>query len=164
MAFMENNFHISCSFYSLVSPAILYECVKCIYTVHPKSDLLEKAAKCIGNFVLSPKINLKYLGKRSFFDLEDQWWFAVVNQFILCHKGLKALTYVVQQDPKLALQHQVTIIECLDHTDLIIKREVRQTSVMAGFENLQSSTMGFVPADAGAALPNHKLPERHGHC
>lgn len=44
-------------------PAILYECVKCIYTVHPKSDLLEKAAKCIGNFVLSPKINLKYLGK-----------------------------------------------------------------------------------------------------
>lgn len=45
-------------------PAILYECVKCIYTIHPKSNLLEKAAKCIGNFVLSPKINLKYLGKR----------------------------------------------------------------------------------------------------
>uniref|UniRef100_A0A3B3U3P4 AP-4 complex subunit epsilon n=1 Tax=Poecilia latipinna TaxID=48699 RepID=A0A3B3U3P4_9TELE len=76
---------------------ILYECVKCIYTIHPKSGLLEKAAKCIGNFVLSPKINLKYL--------------------------LKALTYVVQQDPKLALQHQMTIIECLDHSDLIIKRE-----------------------------------------
>lgn len=52
------------SFYSLISPAILYECVKCIYTVYPKTDLLEKAAKCIGNFVLSPKINLKYLGKR----------------------------------------------------------------------------------------------------
>ncbi|XP_068168108.1 AP-4 complex subunit epsilon-1 [Antennarius striatus] len=81
-----------------ITYAILFECVKCIYTVHPKSDLLEKAAKCIGNFVLSPKINLKYL-------------------------GLKALTYVVQQDPKLALQHQMTIIECLDHTDLIIKRE-----------------------------------------
>lgn len=81
-----------------ITYAILYECVKCIYTIHPKSDLLEKAAKCIGNFVLSPKINLKYL-------------------------GLKALTYVVQQDPKLALQHQMTIIECLDHTDLIIKRE-----------------------------------------
>lgn len=48
--------------YSFFS-AILFECVKCIYTVHPKSDLLEKAAKCIGNFVLSPKINLKYLGK-----------------------------------------------------------------------------------------------------
>lgn len=45
-------------------PAILYECVKCIYTIHPKSELLEKAAKCIGNFVLSPKINLKYLGKK----------------------------------------------------------------------------------------------------
>nr|XP_046249245.1 AP-4 complex subunit epsilon-1 [Scatophagus argus] len=81
-----------------ITYAILYECVKCIYTVHPKSDLLEKAAKCIGNFVLSSKINLKYL-------------------------GLKALTYVVQQDPKLALQHQMTIIECLDHPDLIIKRE-----------------------------------------
>ncbi|KAM8890736.1 AP-4 complex subunit epsilon-1 isoform 1-T1 [Spinachia spinachia] len=81
-----------------ITYAILYECVKCIYTIHPKSELLEKAAKCIGNFVLSTKINLKYL-------------------------GLKALTYVVQQDPKLALQHQMTIIECLDHPDLIIKRE-----------------------------------------
>uniref|UniRef100_A0AAQ5ZFI9 AP-4 complex subunit epsilon n=1 Tax=Amphiprion ocellaris TaxID=80972 RepID=A0AAQ5ZFI9_AMPOC len=81
-----------------ITYAILYECVKCVYTIHPKSELLEKAAKCIGNFVLSPKINLKYL-------------------------GLKALTYVVQQDPKLALQHQMTIIECLDHPDLIIKRE-----------------------------------------
>ncbi|XP_034735929.1 AP-4 complex subunit epsilon-1 [Etheostoma cragini] len=81
-----------------ITYAILYECVKCIYTIHPKSELLEKAAKCIGSFVLSPKINLTYL-------------------------GLKALTYVVQQDPKLALQHQMTIIECLDHPDLIIKRE-----------------------------------------
>ena len=44
-------------------PAILFECVKTIYTIHPKAELLEKAAKCIGNFVLSPKINLKYLGK-----------------------------------------------------------------------------------------------------
>nr|XP_023991398.1 AP-4 complex subunit epsilon-1 [Salvelinus alpinus] len=78
--------------------AILFECVKTIYTVHPKSQLLEKAAECIGNFVLSPKINLKYL-------------------------GLKALTYVVQQDANLALPHQMTIIECLDHSDVIIKRE-----------------------------------------
>ncbi|KAF3830523.1 hypothetical protein GH733_004342 [Mirounga leonina] len=37
--------------------------------------------------------------------------------------GLKALTYVIQQDPTLALQHQMTIIECLDHPDPIIKRE-----------------------------------------
>lgn len=78
--------------------AILFECVKTVYTIYPKSDLLEKAAKCIGKFVLSPKINLKYL-------------------------GLKALTYVIQQDPNLALQHQMTIIECLDHSDPIIKRE-----------------------------------------
>uniref|UniRef100_A0A4W5RCD3 AP-4 complex subunit epsilon n=1 Tax=Hucho hucho TaxID=62062 RepID=A0A4W5RCD3_9TELE len=81
-----------------ITYAILYECVKTIYTVHPKSQLLEKAAECIGNFVLSPKINLKYL-------------------------GLKALTYVVQQDANLALPHQITIIECLDHSDVIIKRE-----------------------------------------
>uniref|UniRef100_A0A670KJX8 AP-4 complex subunit epsilon n=1 Tax=Podarcis muralis TaxID=64176 RepID=A0A670KJX8_PODMU len=81
-----------------ITYAILFECVQTIYTIYPKSDLLEKAAKCIGKFVLSPKINLKYL-------------------------GLKALTYVVQQDPALALQHQMTIIECLDHPDPIIKRE-----------------------------------------
>ncbi|XP_010158629.1 PREDICTED: AP-4 complex subunit epsilon-1 [Eurypyga helias] len=81
-----------------VTYAILFECVQTIYTIYPKSELLEKAAKCIGKFVLSPKINLKYL-------------------------GLKALTYVIQQDPSLALQHQMTIIECLDHPDPIIKRE-----------------------------------------
>ncbi|KAG9489346.1 hypothetical protein GDO78_005373 [Eleutherodactylus coqui] len=81
-----------------VTYAILFECVQTIYTIYPKSDLFEKAAKCIGKFVLSPKINLKYL-------------------------GLKALTYVIQQDPNLALQHQMTIIECLDHPDPIIKRE-----------------------------------------
>ncbi|XP_076846996.1 AP-4 complex subunit epsilon-1 isoform X2 [Brachyhypopomus gauderio] len=81
-----------------ITYAILYECVKAIYTIHPKAELLEKAAKCIGNFVLSPKINLKYL-------------------------GLKALTYVVQHDASLALQHQMTILECLDHSDLLIKRE-----------------------------------------
>ncbi|XP_073720644.1 AP-4 complex subunit epsilon-1-like isoform X1 [Misgurnus anguillicaudatus] len=81
-----------------ITYAILYECVKTTYTICPKADLLEKAARCIGNFVLSPKINLKYL-------------------------GLKALTYVVQHDAKLALQHQMTIIECLDHSDYTIKRE-----------------------------------------
>ncbi|KAL0968795.1 hypothetical protein UPYG_G00271980 [Umbra pygmaea] len=80
-----------------ITYAILYECVKSIYTVFPKAELLEKAAKCIGNFVQSPKINLKYL-------------------------GLKALTYVVTQDANLALPHQMTIIECLDHSDIIIKR------------------------------------------
>ncbi|XP_006831714.1 PREDICTED: AP-4 complex subunit epsilon-1 [Chrysochloris asiatica] len=81
-----------------VTYAILFECVHTIYSIYPKSELLEKAARCIGKFVLSPKINLKYL-------------------------GLKALTYVIQQDPSLALQHQMTIIECLDHPDPIIKRE-----------------------------------------
>ncbi|KAF5908276.1 AP-4 complex subunit epsilon-1, partial [Clarias magur] len=44
-----------------ITYAILYECVKAIYTVYPKAELLEKAARCIGNFVMSPKINLKYL-------------------------------------------------------------------------------------------------------
>ncbi|XP_029289654.1 AP-4 complex subunit epsilon-1 [Cottoperca gobio] len=97
-----------------ITYAILYECVKCIYTIDPKSDLLEKAAKCIGNFVLSPKINLKYL-------------------------GLKALTYVVQQDPKLALQHQMTIIECLDHPDLIIKRETLE--ILFRITNAQNVTV-----------------------
>ncbi|XP_030902024.1 AP-4 complex subunit epsilon-1 isoform X2 [Melopsittacus undulatus] len=81
-----------------ITYAILSECVQTIYTIYPNSELLEKAAKCIGKFVLSPKINLKYL-------------------------GLKALTYVIHQDPNLALQHQMTIIECLDHPDPIVKRE-----------------------------------------
>lgn len=54
---------IHINFVSSPPAAILFECVQTIYTIHPKSELLEKAAKCIGKFVLSPKINLKYLGK-----------------------------------------------------------------------------------------------------
>ncbi|KAI4568220.1 hypothetical protein MJT46_008018 [Ovis ammon polii x Ovis aries] len=90
-----------------VTYAILFECVHTVYSIYPKSELLEKAAKCIGKFVLSPKINLKYL-------------------------GLKALTYVIQQDPTLALQHQMTIIECLDHPDPIIKRETMNAVFSVG--------------------------------
>ncbi|KAI4583244.1 hypothetical protein MJG53_008457 [Ovis ammon polii x Ovis aries] len=90
-----------------VTYAILFECVHTVYSIYPKSELLEKAAKCIGRFVLSPKINLKYL-------------------------GLKALTYVIQQDPTLALQHQMTIIECLDHPDPIIKRETMNAVFSVG--------------------------------
>ncbi|KAK3526291.1 hypothetical protein QTP70_022699 [Hemibagrus guttatus] len=97
-----------------ITYAILYECVKAIYTVYPKSQLLEKAARCIGNFVLSPKINLKYL-------------------------GLKALTYVVQYDANLALQHQMTIIESLDHTDLIIRRETLE--LLFRITNAQNATV-----------------------
>ncbi|EDL80098.1 similar to Adapter-related protein complex 4 epsilon 1 subunit (Epsilon subunit of AP-4) (predicted), isoform CRA_a [Rattus norvegicus] len=46
--------------------------------------------------------------------------------------GLKALTYVIQQDPSLALQHQITIIECLDHPDPIIKRETMNAVFSVG--------------------------------
>ena len=62
----ESVWRTQCCTNAFISPisAILYECVKTIYTIHPKSELLEKAAKCIGKFVLSPKINLKYLGMR----------------------------------------------------------------------------------------------------
>ncbi|XP_072889252.1 AP-4 complex subunit epsilon-1 [Hemitrygon akajei] len=81
-----------------ITYAILFECIQTVYTIHPKSELLEKAAVCTAKFILSPKNNLKYL-------------------------GLKALTYVIQQDLNLVLQHQLTIIECLDHPDPIIKRE-----------------------------------------
>lgn len=52
--------------------------------------------------------------------------YSLPSLLIACILGLKALTYVVQQDPNLALQHQMTIIECLDHPDPIIKREVSE--------------------------------------
>ncbi|NXU89153.1 AP4E1 protein, partial [Xiphorhynchus elegans] len=110
-----------------ITYAILFECVQTIYTIYPKSELLEKAAKCIGKFVLSPKINLKYLGKDAGFHY-TVFNVATGTCIVLYHLqsllGLKALTYVIQQDPNLALQHQMTIIECLDHPDPIIKREV----------------------------------------
>lgn len=66
--------------------AILFECVQTIYTICPKSELLEKAAKCIGKFVLSPKINLKYLGKYAWFHFAVfNLAIAVALPFITCH-------------------------------------------------------------------------------
>lgn len=49
------------------------------------------------------------------------------------------MTYVVQHDTKLALQHQMTIIECLDHSDFTIKREV-QNDLSYGRNNLSASS------------------------
>lgn len=78
-------------------------------------------------------------------------------ELFVVSKGLKALTYVVQQDPKLALQHQMTIIECLDHPDLIIKREVRRCYWLdcdvIGLSFYTIMALHFV--DAGVALSDH---------
>lgn len=77
---------------------------------------------------------------------------------------------MVQQDPKLALQHQMTIIECLDHPDLIIKREVRLIMVFSCLLTALDCDCCIMqlslclPADAGVALSHYKLPECHGHC
>lgn len=58
-------------------------------------------------------------------------------------EGLKALTYVVQQDANLALQHQMTIIECMNHSDLIIKREVGGRQSLSGWKYLGGHFLTF---------------------
>ncbi|XP_013419335.1 AP-4 complex subunit epsilon-1, partial [Lingula anatina] len=75
---------------------VVYECILTITSISPDTRLLEYAAKCTGKFLRSKANNLRYL-------------------------GIKALTKVIQVAPQHALDHQMTVIECLEDPDHTIR-------------------------------------------
>ena len=79
--------------------AITYECIRTITTIYPRQSLIQKAANSISRFLLASNNNWKYL-------------------------GINALASLVQVEPKFALDHQMTVIECLDDPDETLKRKV----------------------------------------
>lgn len=84
------------------SPAITYECIRTIASIYPQPSLIQKAANAIARFLVASNNNWKYL-------------------------GITALAALVMIEPKCALDHQLTVIECLDDPDETLKRKVSCT-------------------------------------
>jgi hypothetical protein len=83
--------------------AVTYQCVKTITQLYPNPALLDKASKTIARF-FSPipdrrtnPTNLKYL-------------------------GIEAMRALVETHPTLASEHQLMIVDCLEHPDESIRR------------------------------------------
>jgi hypothetical protein len=81
-----------------VGYAIVYECVRTAIAIFPSPDLIEAAASSISRFILSQSHNLKYL-------------------------GINALASIVQIDSKFAVDHQMTVIDCLEDPDETLRRK-----------------------------------------
>ena len=50
---------ISC----FVPSAVAYECTRTITSIYPDKSLIDKAAKCVGLFLVAKTNDIKYLGK-----------------------------------------------------------------------------------------------------
>ncbi|KAL6549768.1 hypothetical protein OROMI_020256 [Orobanche minor] len=81
-----------------IGNAILYECVRCVSSLHPNPKLLEAAADAISKFLKSDSHNLKYL-------------------------GIDALSRLIKISPEIAEKHQLSVIDCLEDPDDTLKRK-----------------------------------------
>ena len=73
--------------------------MKTIARIYPHPPLIESAENTIARFIQSENNNLKYL-------------------------GINALISLVNVSPKSAVQHQMTVVECLESKDETLKREI----------------------------------------
>ena len=46
-----------------LSLAVAYECTRTITSIYPDKDLIDKAARCVGVFLVAKSNDIKYLGK-----------------------------------------------------------------------------------------------------
>ena len=47
----------------LLSLAVAYECTRTITSIYPDKDLIDKAARCVGVFLVAKSNDIKYLGR-----------------------------------------------------------------------------------------------------
>ncbi|CAJ1930794.1 unnamed protein product [Sphenostylis stenocarpa] len=72
-----------------IGNAVLYECICCVASIYPNSNLLDSAADVIAKFLKSDSHNLKYM-------------------------GIDALGRLIKLSPHIAEQHQLAVIDCLE--------------------------------------------------
>ena len=78
--------------------AIVYECIKCITKIYPNPKLLDAAGEAIARFIQSRSNNLKYL-------------------------GVTGLAMIVETHPQYAIQHQMSVMDCLEDPDETLQRK-----------------------------------------
>lgn len=85
---------------SLISYAVGYECTRTITSIYPDKSLIDKAAKCVGLFLVAKTNDIKYL-------------------------GINILTSLIQMGSGFVMEpsYQRIVIDCLDDPDETLKRK-----------------------------------------
>ncbi|XP_048253858.1 AP-4 complex subunit epsilon-1-like isoform X1 [Haliotis rufescens] len=78
--------------------AVMYECILTVSCVPGDPELMNEASTCVARFLRSSSNTLKYL-------------------------GIKALTALIGVSPEYAVQHQLTVVQCLDGDELATQRK-----------------------------------------
>jgi hypothetical protein len=77
--------------------AVCFQCVKTICNIYPNSSLVEEAASALSRFLESHSSNAKYM-------------------------GIKGLSCIYKQNPKLVESYQLVIVDCLESKDEALKK------------------------------------------
>ena len=77
--------------------AIIFESIRTICTIYPSSELLADAAGAVQKFLQSDNHNMKYL-------------------------GVTALAAITKIEAQYAVQHQLTVIDCLESNDTTLQQ------------------------------------------
>lgn len=85
---------------SLISYAVAYECTRTITSIYPDKDLIDKAARCVGVFLVAKSNDIKYL-------------------------GINTLTSLIQMGGGFVMEpaYQRVVIDCLNDPDETLKRK-----------------------------------------
>lgn len=90
--------------------AIIYEAIKTVVTIFPNKKMLDFASTYVSSLMQIPNPNIRYLGN--------------LPALVVIYVGLKSLANIIQFNSDYAVEHQMTIIDCLEHKDEIIRRRV----------------------------------------
>lgn len=110
--------------------AVIYGCLETIAAIYPHNGLLELSAKCVSRFLSASNLNLKYIGIYSVFISIYVYHVVTVNassyngHLYSVLPGVKILTSLVAINPRYALEHQSTVLDCLEHSDASIRTKV----------------------------------------
>jgi len=100
--------------------AIVYQCLKTIITIYPYKSLIELAATTISRFLNTDNKNLKYV-------------------------GITGLAIIVSVNPEFVLQHQASIVECLEDPDETLKsKTIDLLYRMTNYKNVSAIVEKFL--------------------
>ncbi len=100
--------------------AIVYQCLKTIITIYPYKSLIELAATTISRFLNTDNKNLKYV-------------------------GITGLSLIVSVNPDFVLQHQGSIVECLEDSDETLKgKTIDLLYRMTNYKNVSAIVEKFL--------------------